>query len=113
MKTAYLIYRPVMDYEESEESYLICKSRDRAEKVRDEMIHYAKILLQNRLESLYDEDGNTLPDAEYSVREEGNYESIKSANWPYGINLGMDSPWRDFRPHFNEKCISIRELPLV
>jgi hypothetical protein len=36
MKTAFLIYKPVLDYEDSEHSYCVCSTRRKAEKIVDE-----------------------------------------------------------------------------
>ena len=110
--TAFLIYRPVMDHEESEESYLICLTKERAEQVISEVIDYAKNTLSG-LESLYNEESEMLPDEEYFEIEQRNNDKLGAAIWPYGIALTGDIPWREYNPTFNESCIAIRELPLV
>ncbi len=112
MKTVFLIYRPVMDYEESETAYLICSTAERADEVRAEMVSFAHLLLA-RLESLYDEEGEILPDELYFAREESNSLKVGAAEWPYGIDLSGDLPWRNWTAYFDEMSIAIRELPLV
>lgn len=112
MKTAYLIYRPVMDHEESEESYLICSTKERAEEVRFEMITFCRQLLES-LESLYDDSGDMLPDEQYLAAEKRNYAKMENAKWPYSVSMSFDIPWRQYNTSFDAGCISIRELPLV
>ena len=112
MKTAFLIYRPVMDYEESETPYFICLTKQDAEKAESEMIAFAKALMLG-LESLYDEDCNLVDDDEYDKRSDRNHAKLKSVQWPFGIDLSEDFPWKDFMPSFNEGCVAVRELPLV
>lgn len=112
MKTAFLIYRPVMDYEESETSYLICSNRKKAERAVSAMIAFAKELLAS-LESLYDEEGECLPDDAYFEVEQRNDIKMKNPKWPFGIGLDGDLPWRQWNPAFDTNCLAIKELPLV
>jgi len=112
MKTAFLIYRPVMDYEESETPYLLCSTSERAQEVRGEMLAFANSLL-SRLKSLYDEEGEILPVEAYFEIEKRNSAKINKAKWPYKIDISGDLPWRQFSQSFDESCVAIRELPLV
>lgn len=115
MNTAYLIYRPVMDYEESETPYLICLTKERAEEVRIEMVAFAERLL-TRFKSLYDTEGDRLENTLWDEAQSKNTVLIEKAKWPHNIDLSSDLPRWDYckgRDRFDSSCVAIRELPIV
>lgn len=115
MKTAFLIYRPVMDYEESETSYLICTTLKKAEKVRFEMIVFANDILAS-MKSLYDEEGDQLQQEAWQEAMDFNRAKIAACKWPYDIDLESDIDQWNFQQgstRFDATCIAVRELPLI
>jgi len=102
MKKIYILYRPVLDYEESETSYLACETREQAEKVRAEIISECNKIAAN-------------------IHE---WTALKSTKFPYGLSdLAYDmeniDEWSwEKGDHiksrrFNENALSIMELPIV
>jgi hypothetical protein len=62
MKTAFLIYKPVLDYEESEHSYCVCSTRETAQ----EMIDHTLALFEKMRDELDEFDTSIdLDDEEY------------------------------------------------
>lgn len=119
-QSIYILYRPVLDYEESENSFFACKTLKQAQTVRAEIISEC-----NKLASqLIYEHSNNLPDDKWSEIYEKNQEILGSANLPYGLTqLKYDFQKRlDYNSSqekyvesyaFNENAIAIMELPIV
>ncbi len=123
---AFLIYRPIILYEESITPYLICNSRRKAEKIRREIVQALQVANDLLLEEPernfpYNADEEELEklgkahDEKYWEIEEKNEEIKKSFVFPYGLD-------KEFRREFNRffkdtnldagQYIEIMELPL-
>jgi hypothetical protein len=125
MKTAFLIYRPVLDYEESETPYLICISRERAEEVRKEILDHAQELITLMPPGSTDDEYEAERDglkffSDSQARDAYDCETcdkrrniLKEAKWPYGIDLGYDMDVYSSVVELETGCIEIRELPLA
>lgn len=125
MKTAYLIYRPVMDYEESEIPYCICLTKEVAEARRAEMVLFAIEVAGNLPKfpttehwEAKDQDREFVDcEARCGTRRAEIYweriDSCEDIEWPYKIELSGDIRLHDDIASFDESSIQIRELPLV
>jgi hypothetical protein len=119
MKKIYILYRPVLDYEESESSYLACKTLEQAQTVRAEIISEC-----NKIASQLIYEWGEISDDEYVEFHMRNQEVLGSAKWPYGLkqlkyDLQKHSEYNYYQEKFvesyvfNERAISIMELPIV
>jgi len=115
MKTAFLLYRPVLDYEESISPHMIFTTRQAAQAALDAMIAFA-----NRLISKFPELGDDRPDNGDYMNPKWNpyFEAIEKrdailehAAWPYGISLRSDICTSEDRP-LCSSVLEIMELPL-
>lgn len=125
MKTAYLIYRPVLDYEESEIPYLISLTREDAEAIRQQMLDHANELLTQMPPGSTDDEYEAERDGLkfFSDPEERNdYDCeicdarrkiLKEAKWPFGIDLSYDMDVYSNTMKVLSGIVEIRELPLV
>lgn len=125
MKTAYLIYRPVLDYEESEESYGISLTLKGAEAMKQQMMDYANELLTQMPPSATDDEYEAERDGfkfipDDIMRDEYNDDVIekrrqilKEAKWPFGIDLSSDIYIYAKPPELQSGMIEVRKLPLV
>lgn len=89
---AYLVYKPVMDYEESIEPYFICKTLEEANKRKDRIIKFCKTL-HNKLpicpnvnDESTDEQWTKWGEIENTIRL-----MIAEAKYPYGLDLRYES----------------------
>lgn len=98
--TAYLVYRPVMDYEESLSPYLIFSTAGKAEKAVTTIRVYAQSV-QDKVPE-YDSESETWWNEREAV--------VKAAEWPFGIDLSGDIGYGYSK--FNSNCIEMMELPL-
>lgn len=81
MKTAYLIYRPVMDYEDSESPYLITLTEEAAKAV----VLNICLSCQKIASQLLHKDVS-LPEKEWETAVSHNEKTLKNAKWPYGLD---------------------------
>jgi hypothetical protein len=101
----WLIYRPVMDYEESEESYAVCDTQAEALLVVRECLEYYSRLL----ESLPDvPDDIDAPD--WDEKHDERRAKVAAAVWPYGIDLSQDVPYAR-SCYARSGFLQARELP--
>lgn len=115
----YLIYRPVLDYEDTIVPLLVCDTKQHATTVRDRIIvwcHGKLGSLPKHNEEAYDRMNEVAAeDAKYEkslVRNEA-IRSIK--RWPYGISE-LSYIFTDFQNgfvHEPETFIQIMPLPLI
>jgi hypothetical protein len=82
---AYLIYRPVMDYEESMTPYFVTETSGSAQLMITHMIAEAKAF-SKKLPSL-DQD---LDDQTWSNNNDKRNDMLKKRKWAYGIDLSRD-----------------------
>jgi hypothetical protein len=119
-KTAFLIFRPVMDYEESIEPYLICPTKAQAEYalayIREKMEDIAKHLpLSPEKPERCTDDANAK--WEYACQKARNKFARKFAKieWPLGIEgLQQDAPqpW-DSSFTYDPWSVQMMELPVA
>ncbi len=115
-KSAYLLYRPEMDYEESMEPYLICLSERKAKKIQKEAIDYYKNLYESIppepekeewREDYCEDQYTTLHNNWYHSKDAMIREGIDKA--PYGIQVN----YFDLNNYsFDKSVISIMKLDL-
>ncbi len=100
----YRIYRPVMDYEESEETIMIVGDRALAEKIVGEVMGYYRLLSERykricqEMDNISARSGiNTWTNWNHEVFSDVNDQHKKLSgevhdreNWPYGICLSCD-----------------------
>lgn len=82
-KTVYLVYRPVLGYEESEECYLVCETEAAAK----EIISKCFELAQKYLSKLKNIDDNSISDEEFNKGDKFNQNLWNNIKWPYKINI--------------------------
>lgn len=90
---AYLVYRPVMNYEESEEAHFICSTQEKAEEAVQRIRDFCYRLIKE-LEPL-------------TMR--GRVEKLKVIKWPFDANYSCDI-WSLIQ--FTPEHVGWRELPL-
>jgi hypothetical protein len=100
MNEAFLVYRPVMDYEESLVPYLIFKSGRSAAAAVKRMRDYAQAIQEKIPE--YDSESETWWDDRMAV--------VKAAKWPFGIDLSGDIGYGYSK--FNPASVDLMPLPL-
>ncbi len=110
IKNAFLVYRPVLDYEESEEAHLIALSEETAKRIVAEVQKHAEELCAK----LKPVDSEML-DKEYFRRSKHNDRVLSNAVYPYGIDYHYDlEQGRDGREwSAKSKFITYRPLPLI
>lgn len=113
MKTAFLLHRPVMDYEESINPHLIFTNRRSAHKACREIQEWAQRVFDTMPEMPEESYGDPpVTDDQRFVVHDAREAHIKAAGAPpYGWEFGyLDlSPYID---SFNRECVSVMELPL-
>lgn len=105
LKTAYLIYRPVMDYEESETSYAVCKTENLANAMKDQMLQELDALTK-----ALPIRGEDLEDKEWMSRNDARLEMIKNHKWAFGISLESDVPWSNGEDA-DMGCVKVSPIP--
>jgi hypothetical protein len=108
-KTSFLLYQPILDYEESIEPYLICSTLKKAEKIKKEILDF------------YDGLIKTVPDEPEQDSEEWFVWMDKRdiilqpiKNPPYDIRLRFTDLCDESKEYgINQGLISIMELPLL
>jgi hypothetical protein len=116
MKSVFLIFRPVLDYEDSLTPHFVCETREQAQLIIDRVLEYAERLLR-RL-PIYDPQNwaaETDPDLILYTELSGKRRAIlEKARWPYGLNLESDLPGlSDMMPTINHGILEIMELAFV
>jgi hypothetical protein len=106
----FLIYRPVMDYEESLNPYLVCSSREVAEQVVKKVRKFMDKLAAKMPE--YPPDEEDPDNSGYIAAEQKRREILDAAKWPYGLDLRWDL--KGFATvEFDHGRIEIMELPHI
>jgi len=103
-----LVYRPVMDYEESMEPYFICRNKHEAEAA----VNYMKRFMAELIKALpeYPEDGDAEPDL-WTERDEARRRLLAGVLWPFGIDLHREIEYGASR--WDENSIAVTELPVA
>lgn len=119
MSTVYLIYKPILDYEDSESALLVCLTKERADAVREELIQWC-INTESKMPRVpRDVDGN-LPDDQtvLDVAMEKRWEawaSLREKEFPYELSdlAYVFTGGLDKFAHSPEDFLSIREIKIV
>ncbi len=106
INTSFLVYRPVIQYEESIEPYLICSSKVEAETI----VETVKAFLQNLFASL--PESPEIDGPEYLEIFDKRTEIINSAQWPFGLNA-LKQDLNEFTHRLDLTVIAYQELPLI
>jgi hypothetical protein len=94
MNTAFLIYKPVLDYEDSEHSYCVCSTREKAQEIVDECFE------------LFEKIGNDLGD-DITCLSWGGWHEEQNIEISELFDIYLYYNWeRDSR-----NCLEIREIP--
>lgn len=109
-KTAFLVYRPVMDYEESLSPYFICETKREAEAAAQKMCEYAQQLADLMPE--YTNEEEDTDNSEWIKVDEKRAEILRKAHWPFGVNLSADISGF-YKLEFNPSCVSVMELAFI
>lgn len=122
---AWLVYRPVMDYEESETPYCICLTEGLAEETRKELVRFAESILpmlpRYPTTCRNHAADQVLPFAKTEEKREKawfrasnkRHDILKRVAWPLGIDLHSDFRTSDDIVTFDASSIAVRKLPLV
>lgn len=90
MKTLFLIYKPILDYEESEHSYCVCSTREKAQEIIDHTL------------TLFEEMYNRYIDSDvWGIEDEGT-----AINDPIASMFSFG----EYRYHGRD-CLEIKEIP--
>jgi hypothetical protein len=113
MKTAFLLHRPVMDYEESINPRLIFTSRRAADKACREIREWAQRVFDTMPAMPEEEcDGPPVSDDQRFSAHDAREAHIKAAGAaPYGWGFGC-SDLSSYIDSFNQGCVEVMELPL-
>lgn len=87
----FLVFRPVLDYEDSLTPFLVCDTQGEATAVCDQVIAYANRLI-NRLPQYPSESAC---DDQWMAVHEKRQAILARARWPLGINLESDISRRE------------------
>lgn len=117
MNKTYLIYRPVLDYEESMNPLLTCSTNERAEDVRQELIKWCHKTEKELPQRPKDEWGNSMDDTDDEFQNK-RYKAVfdlDSAKFPFGLAELKEvfSQFHEGFDHNPESFLSIMELNLV
>ena len=111
-KTMFLVYRPVIQYEESIEPHVICDSREEADQVKRSVYEF----MQRLAKRLPKYPGDDVPDEDfalYTAVDQRRREILAKAKWPYGIDMHSDLPSGSSFFDSVGDCLSVMELPVV
>ena len=106
----FLIYRPVIDYEESETAYFICDDEETAKAVVECIVTFAKRLaarLPQHPEDDVTDEGFEL----WQAVEDKRQAIIARARWPFGLDLKSDIP--SMGKTFDASTVEYRPLPVI
>lgn len=110
--TAFLVYRPVMDYEESLQPYLICDSKESAEAALGQIIKFM-LRLTKRL-PVYPSDENDPDGIEWQKVDDQRRETIASAKFPFGLDeLSQDVPCAFGATEYDTSSVKFMRLPKI
>jgi hypothetical protein len=107
--TAFLVYRPVLQYEESMTPLVICSCGEIAETVKTEILRYAKRLAKRLPEFPSDEEDD--PEAlKWAAVSDKREKIFKKARWPYAVDLKDDITSDN---EIDDGVLDIMQLPSV
>lgn len=106
--TAFLLYRPVMDYEESIEPNLIFTTRTRAQKAKRAIVEAATALIDSFPE--WPDGCDSFAQRVETEVWQQRADMVRDFVAPFGWDLKNDISAEDER--FGVSCIDIMELPL-
>jgi hypothetical protein len=106
-KTAYLVYRPVMDYEESMNPYFICMTQKEADDAVRKMHKFCERLI-NRLPK----NNQELSYEEWSAIDDHQRKILREAKWPFGVDLSDDFRLFSGTNEFCLGCIEVMQLAI-
>lgn len=106
MKTAYLIYRPVMDYEESMTPYFICSTKKVAERVLAKIRKWGERAVANMPPWAENAPENS---DEANAAFDARYEYVNQLNGPFGIDF-RHSDIGVYTYSFPAGCVEMMEL---
>lgn len=117
MNTTYLIYRPVLDYEESMDPLLTCATKARAEDVRQELIEWCIKTEKSLPQRPQDEYGNHSDEGDevfFELRHEA-VEALRTAKYPFDLPELWEvfSAYHEGFTHNPETFLAVMEIPLV
>lgn len=117
MGKAYLIYHDSGEYESQIEPRIICKTRERAEKVVAAINKYGQKIARQLIDEFKDENSDPVSDAVWAEIEESNKKVLAAAKFPHSWEFSIfdfEVDWKN-RPkkRFKSENIKIQELPLV
>lgn len=103
--TAFVLYRPVLDYEESEESQLVFSTKEKAESAQAVLLEWL-----HRVKARYEavEERELGEDAAWEAKGEIEAQECLA---PFGWRFDSADTGRYGCPT-GDSCVSIRELPL-
>ena len=110
-RKVYLVYRPIMDYEESMQPILVAPTRERADAVAEEIRNWCQ--RQERVE--FPNTGDDAADDAAMDEYHAAQERIRNAAWPYGecvkdvLLTDLIYNDRDFDP----SSVAVMVLPLI
>lgn len=105
MKTAYLIYRPVMDYEESMEPHFVCSTKKLAERVLAKIRKWGDKAVAN-IPEWTDADKDS---PEYDKVFDARYAYVNALKGPFGIDF-RHSDIGVYTTSFPHRCVEMMEL---
>lgn len=112
LKTAFLVYRPVMNYEESMTPYFFCETKEQADAAAQKMCDYAQRLTKKLPVYTREEEEQDTDSSVWSEKDEKRRDILAKARWPFGVNLQYDiSGFYD--QEFDPSCVQVMELPIV
>lgn len=89
MAKVWIVYRPILDYEESIQNYLAFRTEDAAKAAAQRMNEF-HAALRERLDALPDCFEHDISDDEHAKRWERREKIIEKAKWPFGVSLRYD-----------------------
>lgn len=100
-----LIYRPVMDYEESETAYFVCSSNE----VANECVRVMRAFMERLLKRLpkYPDDDES--DVEWENTDTKRRAILAKTRWPFGVDLSSEI--RFSTNEWDSSSLAVRELP--
>jgi hypothetical protein len=108
MKTAFLIYKPVLDYEDSEHSYCVCSTREKAQEIIDKCFSNFDRMKEKIGEQPYSHDYDDQKEwekcyDEWCDRDRINSSSLKDEIFDFFL-------YRDYE-RYEKQCLKIKEIP--
>lgn len=85
----FLVYRPVLQYEESMEPFVVCDTPEDAQAVVDKVMSYANRLIE-RLPQYPPDDEPDEDGSKWTAADDKREALVKRLRWPFGIDLRHD-----------------------